>query len=181
MLMGLVGCGGGTTKDCKELLATPLVDLPPHAFRKACAGRFAPACAKALESELAGDEIFATCTRAYSTIAPTSSRADWFATAIDRRDLTDGERRNLGMALESELAPPAIVVHLRDAAIEVADKSYPLTAAAEIDAALRANGAAQSGLLIWGASEAPAAYAALSKLVRAGNYGSVMCTPKNCR
>lgn len=167
--------------DCKELLTTRLVDIPERGFSKACASRFAPACAHALEGEPDGDAIFAACTRAYATIDPAMPRADWFATAIDRRGLSDRERRDLGMALDMELRPRGVTVRLHPDAIEIAGASYPPSATAEIEAALRSQGAARGGVLVWGVHDAPAAYDALAKVLRAGKFDTVMCTKENCR
>jgi hypothetical protein len=185
-------CSSPAELACKDVPNTRLSDTPKLGVIHACAARLAPPCAAALArvtpvmTEAAGDAIFDACVHAYPRLAANTDRAAWFASALaGDRELDESDRGAIGAGLAGELAPPALVVHLRAGEIAIDDLGrWPVSSSADLPpvvAAMRAHGARTGGLLIWGDAEAPETSHLLDAALRGAGIPTVRCSPRTCR
>ena len=157
--------------DCAALVRTPLRELDAHAFARTCGPLLPAAC----RPPTTGIPDVTTLPRLETACrAATNATGDVFELALPA-SISAEDRRVVAMALRSELAPPAVKVHVHATDVEIDGKHMSVDEAAAL---VRAHG---GGAAVWGSQDAPDTAKAL--LHALGEAQVVMCARDgaNCR
>ena len=134
-----------TAADCATLVRTPLRALDAHSFARTCGPLLPPAC----RPPTTGTPDVTTLPRLEAACrAATSATGDVFELALPA-SISAEDRRVVAMALRSELAPPAVKVHVHATDVDIDGKHMSVDEAA---AAVKAHG---GGATLWESQDAP--------------------------